>query len=318
MILYILYIKFLHRLITFDMTMTTNNQSRMNYFTRKQKAFLNQFCDDYDYDHKLETDVQNQNEAKSLKRNKVSKKLKSTSSTLETFYSCDKNTKILPPNWKSIHDNIVKMRSETTAVVDTMGCEMCYDKNIDEKVARFQVLVSLMLSSQTKDQITFATMSELKKRGLSVEFIDSISVDELENIIKSVGFYRRKAEYLKKTTSILKENYNGDIPKTLEDLLKLPGVGPKMAHLVMKVAWNEITGIAVDTHVHRICNRLKWVNTKTPEQTMAQLEQRLPRQYWNDINHLLVGFGQSICLPVNPKCSQCLNQKICPSSKYSF
>lgn len=224
----------------------------------------------------------------------------------------------LPSNWKTIYDNIVKMRSETQAVIDTMGCEKCYDTDIDDKVRRFQVLVSLMLSSQTKDQVTFATMGQLKERGLSINFIDSISVGELENIIKSVGFFRRKAEYIKRTASILKEKYDSDIPRTLEELMKLPGVGPKMAHLTMKVAWNEVTGIAVDTHMHRICNRLQWVNTKTPEQTMAQLEQRLPRQYWTEVNHLLVGFGQSVCLPIKPKCSQCLNREICPASTYSF
>lgn len=226
-----------------------------------------------------------------------------------------------PPNWKLIHENIVKMRAETTAAVDTMGCEKCFDTDLDDKVRRFQILVSLMLSSQTRDEITFATMTELKKHKLSVDFIDTITNDELEKLIKSVGFFRRKAVYLKKTAEILKQDYGGDIPRRLEDLMKLPGVGPKMAHLAMKVAWNEITGIAIDTHLHRICNRLKWVqNTKSPEQTRVQLEAWLPKEYWNDINHLLVGFGQSICLPVKPKCAECLNNHICPSAykKYSF
>src|SRR5699024_3177439 len=117
-------------------------------------------------------------------------------------------------------DNIAKMRSETEAVVDTMGCHKCVDTDSDQRLQRFQALVSLMLSSQTRDQITFATMNELKKQGLSVDFIDSIPVDQLQNMIKPVSFFRRKAEYLKKTAAILKEQYDGDIPRTLEDLLK--------------------------------------------------------------------------------------------------
>jgi len=224
----------------------------------------------------------------------------------------------LPSTWETVHENIVRMRSQIPAAVDTMGCEKCFDTDVDEKVGRFQVLVSLMLSSQTKDQITYATMGELKKRGLSVQFVNDIEIEELQELLKPVGFYRRKAEYLKKTATILLEQYAGDIPRTFKGLTELPGVGPKMAHLTMKVAWNEVTGIAVDTHVHRICNRLKWVKTKTPEQTRVELEKRLPREHWNDINHLLVGFGQSICLPVKPKCSECLNCNICPSSTFSF
>ncbi|KAI2801400.1 hypothetical protein RDWZM_008413 [Blomia tropicalis] len=246
------------------------------------------------------------------------KKLK-TSSKLPVSTKAVKSIE-LPPNWKVIYDNIVQMRKETPAVVDTMGCSHWADKNIDPKVSRFQVLVSLMLSSQTRDEVTYATMVELKKNGLSVEYIDNISTSELEAMINKVGFYRRKAAFIKKTANTLKEVYDGDIPSTLEELIKLPGVGPKMANLTMQEAWNKVTGIAVDTHVHRITNRLKWVKTKTPEQTQAELEAKVPREHWRDFNHLLVGFGQSICRPVKPKCSECLNCTICPSStnKYLF
>ncbi|KAF7487588.1 Endonuclease III-like protein 1 [Sarcoptes scabiei] len=223
-----------------------------------------------------------------------------------------------PLHWEEIYQNIVQMRSETKAAIDTMGCEKCYETDIDEKQKRFQILVSLMLSSQTRDQITYATMNELRKKNLSVDLIDQMPLDELQNLIKSVGFFRRKAEYLKKTAKILKEDYDNDIPETLEEVMRLPGVGPKMAHLVMKTAWNKITGIAVDTHVHRICNRLQWTRTKTPEQTQIELEKWFPKKYWSDINHLLVGFGQSICLPQRPKCNSCLNKKICPSSQFEF
>ncbi|RWS21993.1 endonuclease III-like protein 1, partial [Leptotrombidium deliense] len=140
---------------------------------------------------------------------------------------------------------------------------------------------------------------------------------QIGELIKRVGFWKTKAKNIKKVANILKDEYNGDIPRTLEELLKLPGVGPKMALLAMNSAWNEVAGIAVDTHVHRIANRLAWVRkpTKQPEQTRKELESWLPKEYWNDINHDLVGFGQTICSAKNPSCSVCLNQKICPYTK---
>lgn len=129
--------------------------------------------------------------------------------------------------------------------------------------------------------------------------------------------FQRKVEYLKKTSLILKEKYNGDIPDTAEKLCELPGVGPKMAHICMQVAWDQISGIGVDTHVHRISNRLGWVkkSTKGPEDTRKELEAWLPRDLWAEVNHLLVGFGQTVCMPQRPKCSECLNKDICPFAK---
>ena len=227
----------------------------------------------------------------------------------------------MPKNWLQIYENIEKMRSKTIAPVDTMGCDQCYDTDIiiSDKQKRFQILVALMLSSQTKDPVTYAAMNRLRQHNLSIEFIDKISCNELMQLIKPVGFYRRKAEYLKQTAKILMEKYNGDIPKTIDELKKLPGVGPKMAHLTMITGWNQLTGIAVDTHVHRISNRLQWTTrTKQPEQTRKQLEKWLPKNYWNKINHLFVGFGQTICLPIKPKCNICLNNHLCPSSSTEF
>ncbi|XP_059835031.1 endonuclease III-like protein 1 isoform X2 [Hypanus sabinus] len=129
-----------------------------------------------------------------------------------------------------------------------------------------------------------------------------------------------KVKYIKQTTAILKEQYGGDIPNTVSELLRLPGVGPKMAHLAMKLAWNVVSGICVDTHVHRITNRLQWLQkeTRTPEETRLALEDWMPRDLWSETNWLLVGFGQQICLPVNPHCSGCLNRDICPAAKNSL
>ena len=114
---------------------------------------------------------------------------------------------------------------------------------------------------------------------------------------------------------ILKD-FNGEIPNTIDGLLKLPGVGLKMAHICMKSAWNIVTGIGVDTHVHRISNWLKWTSkeTKSPEETRQALEKWLPFELWDEVNHLLVGFGQTICTSVSPKCDKCLLSKTCPSA----
>jgi len=120
-------------------------------------------------------------------------------------------------------------------------------------------------------------------------------------------------KHLKKTAEILKREYDCDIPDNVKGLCKLPGVGPKMAHLCMNVAWKKQSGIGVDTHVHRISNRLGWAKTKTPEETRKALEGWLPQSKWTEINWLLVGFGQQTCLPVGPDCAGCLNNKLCPT-----
>lgn len=221
-----------------------------------------------------------------------------------------------PPNWVKTLDNIRKMRKEVVAPVDNMGCDQAADINEPPEVIRYHVLISLMLSSQTKDEINFAAMQRLKQHGLTVDSILEISDDNLGKIIYPVGFWKTKVQYIKRTTRILKDTYNGDIPNTIKDLCQLPGVGPKMAHLCMSCAWNEVTGIGVDTHVHRISNRLGWVKktTKTPENTRIALESWLPKELWREVNHLLVGFGQTICRPIGPHCDSCLNKTTCPSA----
>ena len=222
-----------------------------------------------------------------------------------------------PEGWRTLYDNILEMRKEKSAPVDSMGCEKVQQLSNDPKVQRFHCLVSLMLSSQTKDEVNFAAMQRLRSHGLSVDSIIEMSDKTLGDLIYPVGFWRLKIVYLKKTALILKDNYESDIPGTVEDLCKLSGVGPKMAYLCMNIAWKKQSGIGVDTHVHRIANRLGWTSlkgTKTPEETRIALESWLPEDKWTEINWLLVGFGQQICTPLRPKCSECLNHEICPSS----
>ncbi|CRK99955.1 CLUMA_CG013252, isoform A [Clunio marinus] len=227
-----------------------------------------------------------------------------------------KKTKFIPKNWQNVLDNVRQMRNDNDAPVDSMGCEKIADQSADEKTKRFQILIALLLSSQTKDAITFGACEKLKTFGFTPVHLAKANLSEMEDILKPVGFYKTKAKNVQKTSQICVDEYQGDIPGTLDGLLKLPGVGPKMAHICMSVAWNIVSGIGVDIHVHRIANRLQWTSklTKDPEKTRMELESWLPFELWGEVNLLLVGFGQTICLPKSPKCDVCLNNKLCPSA----
>ena len=180
-----------------------------------------------------------------------------------------------------------------------------------------------MLSSQTKDTTNALTMDRLRNElpppGLTLENILTVEPSRLNELIYACGFHNNKTRYIKAAAEILRDKYGGDIPDTVEGLTSLPGVGPKMAYLCMSSAWGKTLGIGVDVHVHRITNLWGWHKTKTPEETRAALEAWLPQEKWHEINHLLVGFGQTICLPVGRDCGTCtLSAKgLCPSAVVS-
>jgi endonuclease-3 len=138
----------------------------------------------------------------------------------------------------------------------------------------------------------------------------------LNGFINKVGFHNLKTKYIKQAAEILRDKWNSDIPDTIEGLTSLPGVGPKMAYLCMSAAWGRDEGIGVDVHVHRITNLWGWHKTTKPEETRAALESWLPRDKWHDINNLLVGHGQTICLPVGRRCGDCMlaDKGLCPSA----
>lgn len=177
-----------------------------------------------------------------------------------------------------------------------------------------------MLSSQTKDTTNAIAMrrlqTELPVPGLTLENILDVDPAHLNEMIYVVGFHNNKTRYIKATALILRDNFAGDIPDTIDGLISLPGVGPKMAYLCLSAAWGRTEGIGVDVHVHRITNLWGWHKTKQPEETRAALEAWLPREKWHEINGLLVGFGQTICLPVGRRCEGCtLSAKgLCPSA----
>ncbi|KZT51767.1 DNA glycosylase [Calocera cornea HHB12733] len=225
-----------------------------------------------------------------------------------------------PPRWKEQFMLIREMRSKLIAAVDTMGCDRPQDRDIDPKSRRLTVLISLMLSSQTKDETTSAAVTGLAQRlggVITLEGLLGASDELVQEAICKVGFWRRKTVYIRQSMEKLRDEFGGDVPKTVDELCSLPGVGPKMAFLCLQNAWDINVGIGVDTHVHRITNRLGWHKppTTTPEQTRLNLQSWLPKEYHAEINHMLVGFGQALCYPVGPRCDLCelAEKKLCPS-----
>lgn len=223
-----------------------------------------------------------------------------------------------PSNWENVY-NIVKTMREAnpTAPVDTMGCEDLYWRSSSAREKRYHTLTALMLSSQTKDPVTAAAMqrlhTELVPRDqaepgsstLTIANILSATPTHLDALISKVGFHNTKTKHIQQTAHILATQYNNDIPSTLDGLLALPGVGPKMAYLCLSAAWGIDAGIGVDVHVHRITNLWGWHQTRTPEETRKWLQGWLPKDRWHEINKLLVGLGQTVCLPVGRRCGEC-------------
>ena len=219
-------------------------------------------------------------------------------------------------------EKIKEMRKGKTAVVDTQGLSSCIetcDKS-DKKLLKFQGLVSLMLSPQTKDNITYETTKKLLDYGLTIDNILKISEKELVDIIFRVSFHNVKAKNIKKLAEKLREEYDDDAPETLEEIIKFPGIGRKIGLLYLKECCQQNEGVAVDTHIHKIANRLKWVNnTKDPNKTSLELEKIVDKKYWDNINSILVGFGQEICKSVKPLCdSSCTLCDDCDYYKEHF
>jgi endonuclease-3 len=186
-----------------------------------------------------------------------------------------------------------------------------------EKIAQesqedpFEVLISTMLSAQTRDSVTAAASARLFKVGRTPAAIAKLTAKQLERLIYPVSFYRHKAIYLKQTCRTLVTKYRGRVPGTMEELLALPGVGRKTANLVLILSFKSLRNICVDTHVHRISNRLGWVRTRTPEETERALYAATEARWWPYINLYLVTWGQNVCKPVYPRCNACAIRDDC-------
>jgi len=174
----------------------------------------------------------------------------------------------------------------------------------------FQILISTILSLRTKDEVTGEATKKLRALAATPEEMLKLSEEEIAAAIYPVGFYRNKAKTIRNLSQVLTERYHSRVPDTMEELLKLNGVGRKTANLVITLGYRG-EGICVDTHVHRISNRLGYVITKTPEETEFALRDKLPRVYWTMYNTLMVAFGQTICKPLSPLCSQCPVRQYC-------
>ena len=174
----------------------------------------------------------------------------------------------------------------------------------------FHILISTVLSLRTKDQTTAQASKRLFNVANTPKKMVLLSESEIEKLIYPVGFYRIKAKNIKNICQTLIDVYDEKVPDEIDNLLKLKGVGRKTANLVVTLGYNK-PGICVDTHVHRITNRWGYVNTKNPEATEFALREKLPNEYWLEINDLLVSYGQNLCMPVSPKCSECRIYSLC-------
>jgi len=169
----------------------------------------------------------------------------------------------------------------------------------------FEVLISTMLSAQTRDPVTAAASARLFRVARTPRTMAKLTAGQIQHLIYPVSFYRHKARHVRETCRILVERHGGRVPGTMEELLALPGVGRKTANLVLILSFKSLKNICVDTHVHRISNRLGWVKTRTPEETEQALYKATSARWWPYINLYLVTWGQNVCKPVYPRCGDC-------------
>jgi endonuclease III len=210
-------------------------------------------------------------------------------------------------------------KSRIAAVMRRLGRAIeNFDEPAVEKIADdqsedpFQVLIATMLSAQTRDAVTHAASTRLFKLARTPRTMSRLSTSQIQRSIYPVSFYRHKAVHVKQSCEQILSRFGGRVPTTMEDLLTLPGVGRKTANLVLILAHRSEHNICVDTHVHRISNRLGWVSTRTPEETEQVLYKVVHRRWWPIINLYLVTWGQNICRPVYPLCGRCVVADLCP------
>ncbi len=179
----------------------------------------------------------------------------------------------------------------------------------------FEMLVAVILSAQcTDERVNKTTPSLFSKYSTPKDFAE-IDITELEILIHPCGFYKNKAKNIKETAKIIEEKYNGKVPQTMEELIKLPGVGRKTANVVMLEAFNKPQGIAVDTHCKRIANRIGFSNEKEPEKIEQDLLKLIPKEYYKDVNHIFIWHGRNTCMARKPNCANCTIKNFCKSIK---
>ncbi|OQY35627.1 MAG: endonuclease III [Spirochaetaceae bacterium 4572_59] len=180
----------------------------------------------------------------------------------------------------------------------------------EESNSPYKILVSTIISLRTRDYVTLNSSRRLFEMAPDFQTLDIMTEEEIASLIYPCGFYKVKSANLKKIARILLNQYEGKVPSTPEALLGLPGVGLKTANLTLSLGF-AIPAVCVDTHVHRIANRMGWIDTKKPDDSVRALEEVLPRESWIAINELLVLYGQKICTPQSPRCSECSLSRYC-------
>jgi endonuclease III len=194
------------------------------------------------------------------------------------------------------------------------GMELPAIEKISESQAEdpFQILIATLLSARTQDATTHAASTRLFRRARTARTMARLSVAEIERLIYPVSFYRNKARHVKACCEMVLSRFGGRVPATLDELVMLPGVGRKTANLVMILAFKSPDNICVDTHVHRISNRMGWVRTGEPNETEQALYKATEQRWWPYINLYLVTWGQNVCRPVYPRCGDCVIARDCP------
>jgi len=194
------------------------------------------------------------------------------------------------------------------------GLELPAVEKISKEQAEdaFQILIATALSARTQDATTHAASTRLFARARTPRSLAKLPVKTIERLIYPVSFYRNKARHVKACCQMLVNRFGGSVPATMEELLTLPGVGRKTANLVLILGFQSLDNICVDTHVHRISNRLGWVATKMPEETEQALYRAIDPRWWPYINLYLVTWGQNVCRPVYPRCGDCVIRDECP------
>lgn len=180
-----------------------------------------------------------------------------------------------------------------------------------QKKDPFQILISTLLSARTQDATTLSASTRLFAKARTPEAVAKLTTRQIEKLIFPVGFYRTKAVYVRDAARMLIATFGGKVPRSLDAMVTLPGVGRKTANLVMILAFASDRNICVDIHVHRISNRLGWVTTRTPEETEQALYRTVPQRWWPVVNQYLVTWGQNVCRPVYPRCQTCVLITMC-------
>jgi endonuclease-3 len=197
-----------------------------------------------------------------------------------------------------IHEVIRILREEVASLREPAVTQVSRQRD------PFKVLISCIISLRTKDEVTRESSLRLFEAADNPNKMSGLTEKRIEKLIYPAGFYRVKAKNIREISRRIANEYHERVPDEIDELLKLPGVGRKTANLVVSMGFGK-PGICVDTHVHRISNRLGYVRTKTPKETEFALRGKLPPQYWMDVNDLLVTYGQHICAPTSPYCSTC-------------